>query len=91
MNVAVALHRYRIARPKLVALDVVTPADLAAPAQFRRIDTDVPTVAVAREGAAKTVVEAMRLGASDVVSAPVHPRDLEAALATAQGRAADPA
>ena len=34
-------------------------------------------------GSTITVVEAMRLGASDVMNAPVRPRDLEAALASA--------
>ncbi len=82
-DVDAALHRYRIARPKLVALDVITSADLAVLEQFRRIDTEVPIVAVAREGSTITVVEAMRLGASDVMNAPVRPRDLEAALAIA--------
>jgi len=82
-DVDAALRRYRIARPKLVALDVVTRADLALLEQLRRIDTDVPIVGVVREGSTITVVEAMRLGASDVMNAPVRPRDLEAALASA--------
>jgi DNA-binding NtrC family response regulator len=80
-----ALHRYQAERPEFVVLDVASGDDLATLEQFRKIDREIPivAVAVAAPRLAARVVEAMRLGAADVVSAPFVRQDVEAALSGA--------
>jgi two-component system, NtrC family, response regulator AtoC len=82
-DVEVAVRRYMVERPDIVALDLATPENLSGLERFRRIDADVPIVAVEVHGSTTRVVQAMKLGAADVVTASCHPRDVEAVLAGA--------
>jgi two-component system, NtrC family, response regulator AtoC len=82
-NTEDALRRYGTARPGLVVLDVTSGESLAALELFRRIDCKIPIVAATAHGSTARVVEAMRLGAADVVSAPFEPQDFDAALSHA--------
>jgi Response regulator containing CheY-like receiver, AAA-type ATPase, and DNA-binding domains len=56
---------------------------LAALAAFRKIDRDVPVVVLSGLGRTTTVVQAMKLGASDFVSKPFDDADLAVPLANA--------
>ena len=82
-NTEDALRRYRAERPEVVVLDVTSVDGLAAIERFKGIDREVPIVAVSPRGSAARVVEAMRLGAADVVSAPLEPHDVDEALSSA--------
>jgi len=75
-----ALRVYEARRPEFVVLDVERSEDLAALEQFRRIDRDIPILAVSTHASAVRVVEAMKLGAADVLSAPFEPKDVDAAI-----------
>jgi two-component system, NtrC family, response regulator AtoC len=75
-----ALCRYAARPPGLVVLELARSEDLAALAQFRKLDRDVPIVALSADGSTVTVVQAMKLGAADVLSPPFHATDLDAAL-----------
>jgi two-component system response regulator AtoC len=66
-----------------VILDVVMPGGmdgLAALAAFKKIDRDVPVILVSGQGRTATVVQAMKLGASDFVSKPFDEGDLAGPL-----------
>ena len=81
-----AVAAFRERRPAAVILDVVLPGEmdgLAALAAFRRIDRDVPVIVVSGHGRTATVVQAMKLGATDFVSKPFLDADLDAPLVTA--------
>jgi two-component system response regulator AtoC len=81
-----AVERFRASRPAAVILDVVLPGamdGLEALAAFRRIDRDVPVIVVSGHGRTATVVQAMKLGATDFVSKPFLEADLEAPLLAA--------
>ena len=81
-----AVARYTDVRPAAVILDVMMPGGmdgLAALAAFKKIDRDVPVILVSGQGRTATVVQAMKLGASDFVSKPFEDGDLEAPLAHA--------
>src|SRR5205085_2507260 len=56
---------------------------LAALAAFKKIDREVPVIVLSGEGRTRTVVRAMKLGASDFVSKPFDEGDLEVPLAHA--------
>ena len=56
---------------------------LAALAAFKRIDRDVPIIVLSGQGRTTTVVQAMKLGASDFVSKPFDEADLEVPLTNA--------
>jgi two-component system response regulator AtoC len=56
---------------------------LEALAAFKKIDRDVPVIIVSGNGRTATVVQAMKLGASDFVSKPFDEADLELPLANA--------
>ena len=73
-------------RPAAVILDMVMPGEmdgLAALAAFKKIDRDVPVIVLSGQGRTTTVVQAMKLGASDFVSKPFDEADLEVPLANA--------
>jgi two-component system response regulator AtoC len=86
-NAEEAIKRYNIERPAAVILDVLMPGmmdGLAALAAFKKIDRDVPVIVVSGQGSrTTTVVQAMKLGASDFVSKPFDDTDLEVPLANA--------
>src|SRR5206468_11199784 len=67
-------------------LDMVFPGGmggLEALAAFKKIDRDVPVIALSGQGGTATVVQAMKLGAADFVSKPFERADLDAPLANA--------
>src|SRR2546429_7971251 len=81
-----AVERYHVQRPAAVILDVVMPGKmdgLEALAAFKKIDREVPIIVVSGQGRTTTVVQAMKLGASDFVSKPFDATDLEVPLANA--------
>jgi two-component system response regulator AtoC len=56
---------------------------LAALAAFKKIDREVPIIVLSGQGRTTTVVQAMKLGASDFVSKPFEETDLEVPLTNA--------
>jgi two-component system response regulator AtoC len=85
-NAEEAVKRYHAERPAAVILDVVMPGDmdgLAALAAFKKIDREVPVIVLSGQGRTTTVVQAMKLGASDFVSKPFDETDLEVPLTNA--------
>jgi two-component system response regulator AtoC len=81
-----AVKRYHSDRPAAVILDMVMPGEmdgLAALAAFKKIDRDVPIIVLSGQGRTTTVVQAMKLGASDFVSKPFEETDLEVPLTNA--------
>src|ERR1043166_3214343 len=66
-----AVEQYHAHRPAAVILDVVMPGKmdgLEALAAFKKIDREVPIIVVAGQGRTTTVVQAMKLGASDFIA-----------------------
>ena len=85
-NAEEAVKRYHAERPAAVILDVVMPGSmdgLEALAAFKKIDREVPIIVLSGQGRTTTVVQAMKLGASDFVSKPFDETDLEIPLANA--------
>src|SRR5213080_1374468 len=81
-----AVRRYHSERPAAVILDVVMPGEmdgLGALAAFKKIDREVPVIVLSGQGRTTTVVQAMKLGASDFVSKPFDENDLEIPLQNA--------
>jgi two-component system response regulator AtoC len=81
-----AVKRYHAERPAAVILDVVMPGGmdgLDALAAFKKIDREVPVIVLSGQGRTTTVVQAMKLGASDFVCKPFDEADLEVPLANA--------
>ncbi len=78
-----AVARYNTERPAAVILDVVMPGamdGLAALEAFKKLDRDVPVIILSGQGRTATVVQAMKLGASDFVSKPFDDADLAGPL-----------
>jgi two-component system, NtrC family, response regulator AtoC len=74
-----AVRRFSVERPDAVLLDVVMPGSmdgLGALAAFRKIDKDVPVIVISGQGHTNTVVQAMKLGASDFVCKPFADEEL---------------
>src|SRR5262245_16303019 len=85
-NAEEAVKRYHSDRPAAVILDVVMPGrmdGLEALAAFKKIDREVPIIVVSGQGRTTTVLQAMKLGASDFVTKPFNETDLEVPLANA--------
>ncbi|HWF84201.1 MAG TPA: sigma-54 dependent transcriptional regulator, partial [Vicinamibacterales bacterium] len=81
-----AVRRFHAERPAAVILDVVMPGHmdgLEALAAFKKIDRDVPVIVLSGQGRTTTVVQAMKLGASDFISKPFHEAELEIPLTNA--------
>src|SRR3954464_14232979 len=81
-----AVRRYHSERPAAVILDLVMPGTmdgLAALAAFKKIDREGPVIVLSGQGRTTTVVQAMKLGASDFVNKPFDDTDLEVPLANA--------
>ena len=86
-----AVRRFHGDRPDAVLLDVVIPGSmdgLGALAAFKKIDQDVPVIVISGQGHANTVVQAMKLGASDFVCKPFEDDELEMLLANVHEAAA---
>src|SRR5438093_2538501 len=85
-NAEEAVKRYHAERPAAVILDVVMPGSmdgLAALAAFKKIDRDVPIIVISGQGRTNTVVQAMKLGATDFVCKPFEDAELEMLLGNA--------
>jgi two-component system response regulator AtoC len=81
-----AVTRFLADRPAAVLLDVVMPGSmdgLAALAEFKRIDKEVPVIVISGQGRTGTVVEAMKLGATDFIGKPFDDAELEVLLGNA--------
>jgi len=81
-----AVRQYHVDRPAAVILDVVMPGEmdgLAALAAFKKIDREVPVIVLSGQGRTATVVQAMKLGASDFVSKPFDETELDVPLTNA--------
>jgi DNA-binding NtrC family response regulator len=81
-----AVKLYHVERPAAVILDVVMPGGmdgLGALAAFKKIDRDVPVIVLSGQGRTATVVQAIKLGATDFVNKPFDEGDLDASLAHA--------
>jgi two-component system response regulator AtoC len=80
-----AIRRFHCERPSAVLLDVVMPGmdGLAALAALKKIDKDVPIVVMSGQGGTHTVVQAMKLGATDFVCKPFEDHELEVLIASA--------
>src|SRR5688500_15390322 len=85
-NADEAVRRFHADRPAAVLLDVVMPGSmdgLAALAAFKKIDKDVPVIVISGQGRTNTVVQAMKLGATDFVCKPFEDAELEVLLSNA--------
>ena len=85
-NADEAVRRFHAERPAAVLLDVVMPGSmdgLAALAAFKKIDKDVPVIVISGQGRTNTVVQAMKLGATDFVCKPFEDAELEVLLGNA--------
>jgi two-component system response regulator AtoC len=85
-NAEDAIAHYNADRPSAVLLDVNMPGHmdgLEALAAFKKIDRDVPIIMLSGQNRTPTVVQAMKLGASDFVGKPFDEGDLETSLANA--------
>jgi two-component system response regulator AtoC len=85
-NADEAVRRFHAERPAAVLLDVVMPGTmdgLAALAAFKKIDKDVPIIVISGQGRTNTVVQAMKLGATDFMSKPFEDHELEVLLGSA--------
>jgi two-component system response regulator AtoC len=85
-NADEAVRRFHSDRPAAVLLDVVMPGGmdgLAALAAFKKIDRDVPVIVISGQGRTNTIVQAMKLGASDFVCKPFEDAELEVLLGNA--------
>ena len=81
-----AVRRFQAERPAAVLLDLMMPGSmdgLAALAEFQRIDKDVPVIVISGQGRASTIVQAMKLGATDFVCKPFEDAELDALLSNA--------
>jgi two-component system, NtrC family, response regulator AtoC len=77
-----ALRRLDDTRPDLVTLDVVLPGmdGLETLQQLKKRLPEVPVIMLSGHGQARTIVEAMRLGASDFLRKPFEVEELELAF-----------
>ena len=77
-----ALRTLDDTRPDLVTLDVVLPGmdGLETLRQLKQRMAEVPVVMLSGHGQARTIVEAMRLGASDFLRKPFEVEELELAF-----------
>jgi two-component system, NtrC family, response regulator AtoC len=85
-NADEAVRRFHAERPAAVLLDVVIPGSmdgLAALAAFKKIDKDIPIIVISGQGRTNTVVQAMKLGATDFVCKPFEEAELEVLLCSA--------
>jgi two-component system response regulator AtoC len=80
-----ALRRFHGDHPDAVLLDIVIPGSmdgLGTLAALKKIDPNVPVIAISGQGHANTVVQAMKLGAYDFVCKPFEDHEIEMLLAS---------
>jgi two-component system response regulator AtoC len=81
-----AVERYASERPATVILGSVAfngSDGLGLLAALKKIDRDVPIIVVSSQGRTTTIVQAMKLGASDFISQPFEKSDLQVPLTNA--------
>jgi two-component system response regulator AtoC len=80
-----AVRRFHAERPSAVLLDVIMPGmdGLAALAALKKIDRDIPIIVMSGQGGTHTVVQAMKLGATDFVCKPFEDHELEILIGSA--------
>jgi two-component system response regulator AtoC len=80
-----AVRRFHAERPSAVLLDVIMPGmdGLAALAAIKKIDHEVPVIVMSGQGGTHTVVQAMKLGATDFVCKPFEDHELEVLIGSA--------
>jgi len=80
-----AIRRFHAERPSAVLLDVIMPGmdGLAALAALKQIDHEVPVIVMSGQGGTHTVVQAMKLGATDFVCKPFQDHELEVLIGSA--------
>ena len=80
-----AVRRFHAERPTAVLLDVIMPGmdGLAALAALKQIDREVPVIVMSGQGGTHTVVQAMKLGATDFVCKPFESHELEVLIGSA--------
>ena len=81
-----AVHRFHNERPSVVLLDVVMPGStdgLGVLAALKKIDRDVPVIVMSGHGRTHTVVQAMKLGATDFLCKPFEDHELEVLIGAA--------
>jgi two-component system response regulator AtoC len=81
-----AVKHYYSERPAAVLLEMVIPGrmdGLGILAAFKKIDRDVPVIVMSAHGPTTTVVQAMKLGASDFISKPFSETELDVPLSNA--------
>jgi len=77
-----AIAGLNVSRPDIVTLDAVLPGmdGLETLRQLKKLIPDVPVIMLSGHGQARTIVEAMRLGASDFLRKPFEVEELELAF-----------
>jgi two-component system response regulator AtoC len=77
-----ALASLSDSRPDIVTLDAVLPGmdGLETLRQLKKLIPDIPVIMLSGHGQARTIVEAMRLGASDFLRKPFEVEELELAF-----------
>ena len=77
-----AIAGLNASRPDIVTLDAVLPGmdGLETLRQLKKLIPDVPVIMLSGHGQARTIVEAMRLGASDFLRKPFEVEELELAF-----------
>ena len=77
-----ALASLSDSRPDIVTLDAVLPGmdGLETLRQMKKLIPDIPVIMLSGHGQARTIVEAMRLGASDFLRKPFEVEELELAF-----------
>jgi DNA-binding NtrC family response regulator len=80
-----AVRRFHTERPSAVLLDVIMPGmdGLSALAALKKIDHEVPVIVMSGQGGTHTVVQAMKLGATDFVCKPFQEHELEVLIGSA--------
>ena len=77
-----AIASLSVSRPDIVTLDAVLPGmdGLEPLRQLKKLIPDTPVIMLSGHGQARTIVEAMRLGASDFLRKPFEVEELELAF-----------
>jgi two-component system response regulator AtoC len=77
-----AIESLSDSRPDIVTLDAVLPGmdGLETLRQMKKLIPDIPVIMLSGHGQARTIVEAMRLGASDFLRKPFEVEELELAF-----------
>ncbi len=81
-SAAEAIEAFSRLRPALVTLDLLLPdqSGLEVLVRLREIDGGVPVIMLSGHGSTRTIVEAVRLGASDFLRKPCEAAEIEQAF-----------